>query len=269
MLGKAKAAPPAREDEWGNEIEVRKGAKGSEPPKTELQVKGETKYLVQRMEGGTTCDLTGKPRRVEVQYHCNPHVADRIGYIKEVTTCSYQMVIYTPRLCTDAAFLPAKESRANEIVCRAMVPEDDFEDRMELKMLENELDAANAKLEKPINIGGVILGAGKWVAKDGARMPIPTNFGQEELGRVVEIVARANSKAKGGQVEILSDADLRNLELEPATIDELKKEMQKQAKEKGWEIKIIEEPGEIRKLLGVVEDDEEEEGSEEVYKDEP
>jgi protein OS-9 len=269
VLGKAKAAQQTREDEWGNEIDVHKGAKHGEPPKTELQVKGDTRYLVQRMEGGTTFDLTGKPRRVEVQYHCNPHVTDRIGYIKEVTTCSYLMVVYTPRLCTDAAFMPAKENKANEIVCRVIVPEDDMEDRTELKILENELDAANAKMEKPINIGGVIVGGGKWAAKDGARMPIPANFGQENQGKVIEVIARAKPMSEGGQVEMASDADLRKLDLDPATVDELRKEVQKMAREKGWEIKVVDEPGEIRTILWVVDgEDEDEEGSEEIYKDE-
>jgi Glucosidase II beta subunit-like protein len=34
---------------------------------TELQTKGETRYLVQRLGGGTICDLTGQERKVEVQ----------------------------------------------------------------------------------------------------------------------------------------------------------------------------------------------------------
>lgn len=32
-----------------------------------LETKGEMRYLVQRLKGGTTCDLTGKERIVEVQ----------------------------------------------------------------------------------------------------------------------------------------------------------------------------------------------------------
>lgn len=32
-----------------------------------LEQKGDLKYMVQELSGGTTCDLTGKPRRVEVQ----------------------------------------------------------------------------------------------------------------------------------------------------------------------------------------------------------
>jgi protein OS-9 len=32
-----------------------------------LETKGEVRYLVQKLKGGTTCDLTGKERRIEVQ----------------------------------------------------------------------------------------------------------------------------------------------------------------------------------------------------------
>lgn len=35
----------------------------------ELQAKGEMRYLVQKLGGGTTCDLTGKERKIEVQVH--------------------------------------------------------------------------------------------------------------------------------------------------------------------------------------------------------
>ena len=36
---------------------------------TELVSRGDTRYLVQRLDGGTKCDLTGKDRRVEVQVY--------------------------------------------------------------------------------------------------------------------------------------------------------------------------------------------------------
>jgi protein OS-9 len=273
ILGKVKAKK-SKQDEWGNQIDVRKGKEVHEPPKTELQVKGDTKYLVQKMEGGTTCDLTGKPRRIEVQFHCNPHVTDRIGYIKEVTTCSYLMVVYTPRLCNDIAFMPQKEEKAHPITCRGIVPEDEKSYHAELKTLEAELES-RAEREKPVYVGGLVLGGGKWANKDGQRMPVPANFGKESTtGRTVEVIARAKGKSEGGQVEIFSDAELRKLDLDPETIEKLKKEIQKMAKDKGWKIEVVNEPGQIREILGVVEgdkdeDEEREEGSQEtLYKDE-
>lgn len=89
------------------------------PPNSELAVKDNQRYLVQRLDGGTLCDLTGRERTIEVQYHCHPGIpGDRIGWIKEVTTCTYLMVVQTPRLCADAAFLPPKEARAHAVTCR-------------------------------------------------------------------------------------------------------------------------------------------------------
>jgi protein OS-9 len=32
-----------------------------------LETKGSTRYMVQRLSGGTECDLTGKERKIEVQ----------------------------------------------------------------------------------------------------------------------------------------------------------------------------------------------------------
>ncbi|KAF4628009.1 hypothetical protein G7Y89_g10143 [Cudoniella acicularis] len=289
VLGRAKGKH-SKEDEWGNELAQRKGHK-SEPPKTELQVKGDTRYLVQKMEGGTICDLTGKPRRVEVEYHCNPHVADRIGYIKEVTTCSYLMVVYTPRLCNDVAFMPPKNDKANSIVCREIVPEDEIEYRRELQTLEAELDAAATK-DKAINVGGVVLGGGQWMNKEGQRMPIPPNFGTENFGKQVQVIAKAKSKEDGGQVEMVSDAELQKMDLDPDMVEELKNQVQKMAKEKGWKIEVVDQPGETREILGIVDGDDDddisanppqlggkkkpkkkaegkdEDGSEEIFKDE-
>jgi protein OS-9 len=268
VLGRVKGHE-SKEDEWGNQIAVHKGKTHNEPPKTELQVKGDTRYLVQKMEGGTTCDLTGKPRRVEVQYHCNPYVTDRIGYIKEVTTCSYMMVVYTPRLCNDVAFMPPKENKANSIICREVVDEDEIAFRTELKTLEAELDATAPK-QKLANVGGLFVGAGKWVNKEGQRMPIPSNFGQDNQGVTVDVIAKGTSKAEGGQVEVISDGELQKLDLDPEMVEELKKQVEQLAEEKGWKIEVINQPGYTMEILEIVDDgeegeEEEEDGSEEIF----
>ena len=64
-----------KETEGGREHEVQTVLDGSGLAKKtrsssgsgELVQRGESRYLVQKLEGGTKCDLTGKPRRVEVQ----------------------------------------------------------------------------------------------------------------------------------------------------------------------------------------------------------
>ncbi|CAZ79883.1 unnamed protein product [Tuber melanosporum] len=101
--------------------EAAKRTKGQKGEGTELQATGELRFLVQKLGGGTTCDLTGKERKIEVQFHCNSQGSDRIGWIKEVSICCYLMVVYTPRLCNDVAFLPPREDRANSISCREIM----------------------------------------------------------------------------------------------------------------------------------------------------
>ena len=47
--------------------DVSKTGSASETGLAKLEQKGDVRYLVQNLSGGTTCDLTGKERRIEVQ----------------------------------------------------------------------------------------------------------------------------------------------------------------------------------------------------------
>ncbi|KAK6342800.1 Protein OS-9 [Orbilia javanica] len=135
----------------------------------EMAANGELKYLVQKLAGGTLCDITGKERRIELQYHCSPHASqDRIGFIKEVTTCCYLMVIYTPRLCSDAAFQPPAESRANQIECLEVMNEERIkeyraEKERREKNLQTLLEIVGTEAEQELlgKIPGGSGGAGK------------------------------------------------------------------------------------------------------------
>lgn len=88
---------------------------------TSVDAIGEQRYLMQKMEGGTWCELIKRNRRIEIQFQCDPSGGDRIAWIKETTTCSYLMVIRTPKLCNDLAFLPITRPNGegvNQIVCQ-------------------------------------------------------------------------------------------------------------------------------------------------------
>lgn len=79
------------------------------------------------MGGGTWCELTKKNRKIEVQFQCDPNAGDRIAWIKEVSTCSYLMVIHTAKLCNDLAFVPVTRvgegEGVHEIVCQKVLRE--------------------------------------------------------------------------------------------------------------------------------------------------
>ncbi|CAG8526345.1 3779_t:CDS:2, partial [Ambispora leptoticha] len=95
---------------------------------TEVQASGQKKYLVLRWSDGTTCDLTGKPRRVEIQFHCSHQTReDHIALIKETNTCHYLVVIHTPRLCRDPAFQSKSSSKINPIECNPVVSDAFYE----------------------------------------------------------------------------------------------------------------------------------------------
>ncbi|KAJ4404439.1 Protein OS-9 [Gnomoniopsis sp. IMI 355080] len=271
------------------------------PPNTELQVKGDQRFLVQRMGAGTLCDLTGRERTIEVQYHCNPgSAADRIGWIKEITTCSYLMLINTPRLCEDVAFLPPKETRAHSISCQRII---ESEEELAAIRLRKSIEAAEELGEgqhqgesdseasdrvrtqdqrdnkfKGMEIGGIIIGGNQLHnPEDGQPAPTlkpPKGFlpgkGPTNGVPLVETLAKALSKQDGGQVEMMTDEQLEQLNLNPDAVEQFRKELEKIAGEKGWTLEVVEMPGEIPEIRGIVEDDEEEagegeEGSEEKF----
>ncbi|MBW0540571.1 hypothetical protein O181_080286 [Austropuccinia psidii MF-1] len=95
---------------------------------------GQKKYLVQRWEGGTICDMTGKPRAVEVQFHCSTIATDHIALLRETSICEYLLVIHTPRLCSEPLFLAGGGRRTidagemvNKIGCRPILTDEELE----------------------------------------------------------------------------------------------------------------------------------------------
>ncbi|KAI9278486.1 hypothetical protein BDA99DRAFT_554118 [Phascolomyces articulosus] len=92
-------------------------------PSTSLKHVGNQRYLTQRWTDGSECDLTGKPRSIEVQFHCDMNSGDQISMLQEVTTCQYQMSISTPRLCEEMMLASQTQSDANKIQCNPIVPD--------------------------------------------------------------------------------------------------------------------------------------------------
>lgn len=216
----------------------------------QLQTKAETSYLVQRLDGGTPCDLTGKNRNVEIQFHCNPQLTDRIGWIKETATCSYLMVVYTPRLCNDVAFQPPKESRANPITCQEILKQEEIPEWEARKKAEaNRKMIGQGKQEQLLKVGDIEIGAMKYLGKDGKKL---------ERGRIVmtpDEKAATIVMQKDGQISSVAEAELRKLDLDPEDIEVFKKELQKLAGNKDWKIERIDDMNGQIQLRGVVETD--------------
>ncbi|KAI9837698.1 MAG: Protein OS-9 [Sclerophora amabilis] len=244
---------------------------------TELQVKGETRYLVQKLGAGTVCDLTGKDRRVEIQFRCNPHSSDRIGWIKEVTTCAYLMVVETPRLCDDVAFLPPRHNQAHPVACREVLRPEDIPDWHARKAAEAEHellkglesfgsnDEGNTEQQqqqqqqqrrRPLVVGGVKVGA-KVRVGEGRRIESGANV----PGIVGSPDVIATSNGKGGPVKTANEEKLKRLELTPETVKKLRDELQEIAGDKGWKLEVVEQEGGTKQFRYVVDAEEDEKES--------
>ncbi|CAI7587886.1 unnamed protein product [Penicillium discolor] len=224
----------------------------------ELHTKGGSRYLVQHLRGGTKCDLTGRERKVEVQFHCHPQSTDHIGWIKELTTCSYLMVIYTPRLCDDVAFMPPRQDEIHTIECREILMPDEVAEWEAIKewYMTNQLadaatdaDADVAQSELPI-IGGIEVGGRKLVGMEGKVI---------EKGRVasageerVEVVARREN----GEIRKTSKQVLKKYDIDPEKLEEMKNLLEEEADGKDWTLEVVESNG-IIKFQGVLDEDEE------------
>ena len=233
----------------------------------QIQTKGDMRYMVQKLSDGTTCDITGRPRRVEVQFHCHPQSADRIGWIKEVSTCAYLMVIYTPRLCNDVAFQPPKEHEAQKIVCKEIIRQEDLESWRSKKAKETERklvglrdEASTSASGRPI-VGGIEVGGMQTVGQEGKRIDAPKVFHPAEAQG--EIVAKWSPTENEGKVQRMKDEHLRDLDLNPVIVDEMLSEIVKLSGNQPWQLEVVENQQGERELRGIMEmDDEELDGDE-------
>ncbi|KAG5938113.1 hypothetical protein E4U53_008081 [Claviceps sorghi] len=257
------------------------------PPRlpAELQMKGDQPYLVQRLEGGTMCDLTGKERTIEVRYQCVPGLNnDRIGWIKEVVTCSYIMMVDTPRLCNDVAFQPPAEKRAHPISCQLISETDDSPQSLldqhassEQKQAEETGEDANAaeaadedgdeqQDETPqVTVGGVLVG-GKRVLSSGNEDGKPVKLQQlanlfAPQPKILKIVAQAASKADGGKITEMTAEELEALDIDPRAVHEMREKIKRLAGDSGWKMEVYQMNEEDeQELLGYIDDPEPETG---------
>ncbi|OJJ46259.1 hypothetical protein ASPZODRAFT_133288 [Penicilliopsis zonata CBS 506.65] len=215
----------------------------------ELQTKGGSRYLVQHLDRGTKCDLTGRPRKVEVQFHCNPQSTDRIGWIKELTTCSYLMVIYTPRLCNDVAFQPQQPDEEHSIECREVLTPDEVSEWEAMQEFFESQNLVEAAIPQYPMVGDIEVGAKKLVGTEGRQIEKGqvASAGDEK----VHVVA----KRENGKIQRLSKEQLKKFNLDPERIEELKKQLEEVGKGKDWTLELVELNGD-RSLRAIVDNEE-------------
>lgn len=291
-----KAREPAESDT--SALDASKGVKrqkGTVNTSGELVQRGESRYLVQRLEGGTRCDLTGRDRRIEVQvrccspckkhvchlltprsqFHCNPMSSDKISLIEETATCAYLMIVQTPRLCNDVAFQPPQKDAPNTILCNPILAAHEIEEyERDMKALKSadrdaqvwaaQADDAAATLAgdeefafpHPVEIVGDIIVGGHALIPEGQRIEKSALLGGTGKETYVDTVA----SSAGGT---LPEVELKKLGLGDAdAVKVLRKKIEKIAKGKGWKLDVVDTPT-GREYRGIIEDDPEEKKKEE------
>ncbi|KAH7379266.1 hypothetical protein DE146DRAFT_682394 [Phaeosphaeria sp. MPI-PUGE-AT-0046c] len=231
-----------------------------------LESKGSSRYMVQRLSAGTECDLTGRARKIDVQFHCNPQSADKIAMIKEVSTCTYLMVVDTPRLCHDVAFHPPQDNLAHPITCQPVIPESQIEEWKtasimakinEAERLIAEHDDANSNPLREVTeglegstkrgpiIGGIEVGAQALVGSEGKviEKSVVVGGGKETY---VGTVASSDGKQ-------MSKEEMKKLNImDPKDVEKFKGNLKKLAGRKAWKLDLVDTPR-GREFRGIIE----------------
>lgn len=261
--------PSMKEYVLGSEQTIPESSKSDTPTKpakdaipAELQVNGDKPYLTQKLVAGTVCDLTLRPRTIEVQYHCVPGMkGEKIGWVKEVTICSYVMVVNTGRLCDDIAFLPPVTAKPNPISCQLIaesnpssMPRIEYGnfDFAALKAQDKLFAETDKKLlgETRQVVGDVTVGSRSILAdgdepgKPKIKVAPPRNlintYASGEY-QVLEIIARTSKSEDGEEsvIEVLGDDELRELNIKPAHVELMIRQLENLSGGTPWRIELV------------------------------
>lgn len=195
--------------------------------------------------------------------------------IKETSICTYLMVVDTPRLCHDVAFLPPQKNLAHPITCQAVIPAADAEEwtaaALEAKIRETERLLALAESEDNANtnplrditdglegstkrgpvIGGIEVGAQALVGSKGKVIEKSVVVGG---GKETFIATVASSDGT-----TISKEEMKRLNIpDPKNVEKLKGDLRKLAGKHGWKLDLVETP-KGREFRGIIEADDDEE----------
>jgi protein OS-9 len=189
--------------------------------------------------------------------------------IKETSTCSYLMVIDTPRLCHDVAFSPPQKDVAHPITCQAVIPAADAEEwaaaTIEAKVRETErllalAESDNNANENPLRemsdglegstkrgtiIGGIEVGAKVLVGSEGKVIEKSVVVGGGKETYIGTIASSDGTQMTKEEMKKLNIPDLKDVE-------KLKTNLRKLAGKKGWKLDLVDTPR-GREFRGIIE----------------
>lgn len=185
--------------------------------------------------------------------------------IKETSTCSYLMVVDTPRLCNDVAFLPPQKNAANPITCQPVITESEVDD-WEIARIESRIKEAESLLAEhdtmnnnPVRdlaegaegstrrgpiIGGIEVGAQVLVGTEGKVIEKSVVVGG---GKEIFVATVADSDGK-----VMSKDEIKKLNTDPKRVEEYIKNLKRLAGKKAWKLDLVDTPR-GREFKGIIE----------------
>ncbi|XP_071499732.1 uncharacterized protein [Diadema antillarum] len=88
------------------------------------------RYHSHRYGNGSKCDLTGKPREVEVRFMCAENQLDSVSRIDEPESCRYIITVYTMRICHHPYLKPPPKATPKTVLCFPLLMQDQYEQYM-------------------------------------------------------------------------------------------------------------------------------------------
>jgi protein OS-9 len=252
-----------------DEEQSRSGEKDDEVVSKDVAIQGTTKYLVHYMRGGTLCDLTLRDRKAEVQYHCDEASSiDYIDKVIEVATCSYVVVVKTPRLCGDLDFRPVRPgSRDKDINLLECAPigahsssldvhssnpllSDDTSLPPSFSMHRHGEQNDDAQQSGADEMIGDILPAGSVLLKDpDTGEPVDISFVMQSQKTYV-LASSTGSSGVGPngekitvqeKLEVVSQDELRKMDIDPSYVASMRHKLEQYAGGDPWRLEMVED----------------------------
>lgn len=244
--------PPLDEAQQVRRRRSEKSGKQNTKALARLESKGDMPYLVQQLGRGTKCSLTIKDRRVEVQFHCDPKAADHIAYIKETTTCQYLIVIHTPKLCHDEAFLPPQRDDVHAIQCREILSEEtasrwEIPEKQEHISVEEPLkvDSSNESPDNTLPLVGEIRVGARSIMKPYGRPSDKEKIDDlfkddpDYDDKTESVKTLASSRGDGENAQAKSKKELESLGLSEEQLERLQKKMEQLSQGRDWRLEMV------------------------------
>lgn len=176
------------------------------------------------------------------------------------------MVIQTPRLCNDVAFLPPQKDKPNAIKCSPIISEDDVEIyNEELKKLKAAEAEARIKAATAEAAAKILTGNNQprqWVGdiEVGGHRLVPEGMKIEKsaiVGGGKETFVDTVASSDGKNRKVLPNKELEKLGLgDPKAVEELMKKLEQLADGQEWRLDVVDtiKGREYRGIIGAEEE---------------